>query len=172
LIDQLLDLTRLQANTLAIEPVERTLESVIDVARVQLEILTGEHNLRFNLPERLPLVLADAQRLAQVLVNLVGNAAKYSPAGTQITIEAQESGDVVQVSVRDEGPGIPEEAHDYVFEAFRQVEIPGVMRSRGAGLGLAISKAIIEGHGGSIWIDGENKSGATIVFTLPIARTE
>lgn len=167
LIDQLLDLTRLQANALTINPTRVTLADIIGIAAAQLEMLTHDHHLRLDLPDDLPAVQVDANRIAQVLVNLVGNAAKFSPKDSEITVQARPLGGSLEVRVSDQGPGIPASAHEQVFEAFRQIDNTGVPRD-GAGLGLAISRALIEGHGERIWIDPDAQTGAVIVFTLPL----
>jgi PAS domain S-box-containing protein len=169
LIDQLLDLTRVHANTLTITPVVCAFASVIDVARAQLDTLTREQNLVVHIPNPLPQVRVDAQRIAQVLVNLVSNAAKFSPPNTEIRVEARALDHFVEVRVCDHGLGIPAEAREYVFEAFRQIEGHGIQR-KGAGLGLAISKALIEGHGGHIRIDDDPAYSTVIAFMLPTAE--
>lgn len=174
LVDHLLDLSRLQAGTLRIDSKPEQVSAILEVARPQLETLAKEHHLEVDLPPDLALVQADKQRAAQVIVNLVSNAAKYTPPGGEIQISARgcENGaSCVRFSVRDEGPGIPFEARDKVFEAFRQLNTRASLASDGAGLGLAICKGIVEAHGGDIWIEDTQAPGATISFTLPIAET-
>ncbi len=168
LVDQLLDLSRLQSGTLRIEPESVTFETIFDTALTQLHTLTAHHELHIDLPPKLPPLLADPQRIAQVLVNLVGNAVKFSPAGTPITITVMQHDAAVQVDVCDQGVGIPAEDHEKVFEAFRQLERRGLGYHPGAGLGLAICKSIIEAHGGSIWIQ-DQAVGTTMSFRLPMS---
>jgi PAS domain S-box-containing protein len=170
LIEQLLDLSRLQAGNLRIAPNPQGVFDIMDDARAQLETLSVAHRLIARVPDDLPLVMADPVRVSQVLVNLVGNAVKYGPLETPIIISAAKQDDRVKISVSDSGPGIPPEARDYVFEAFRQVERTGAQK--GAGLGLAICKGLIEAHGGDIWIDESSSGGTTISFTLPIATPD
>jgi K+-sensing histidine kinase KdpD len=100
-------------------------------------------------------------------MNLVENAAKYSPPGTSISLTAQEKAEYVQVDLSDEGPGIPSEHRDSVFEPFRRLNKR--TDQHGFGLGLAICKGLIEAHGGRIWINEPQRVGTTISFTLPIA---
>ncbi|HEY3341957.1 MAG TPA: ATP-binding protein, partial [Anaerolineae bacterium] len=113
--------------------------------------------------------LADQQRIAQVVTNLVGNAVKYTPPDTSILISATRIGDYVRVDVRDEGPGIPPEEKPYLFQPFRRGNAEFVRKSKGSGLGLAISKGLVEAHGGKIWVQDHAGPGTIISFTLPIA---
>ncbi len=164
LVEQLLEVSRLQSGTLRMERSRITLDEALAVADAQLQMLIDRHVLEVNFPDDLPAVDADAQRIAQVFVNLVSNAVKYSPPGSHITLSACRGSDgTVRVEVSDEGPGIPPEARDLVFEAFRQIERDG---SQGAGLGLAICKGLIEAHGGRIWVVDDPPPGATLAFTL------
>ncbi|MFO7322338.1 MAG: ATP-binding protein [Chloroflexota bacterium] len=171
LVEQLLDLARLEAGTLRIEAEAHSLEKIFELAAPQLVVVTSEHKLEIAPVSQLPAVLADPLRIAQVLVNLVNNAAQSAPAGTVITIEAHARAGQIQIDVRDEGRGIPEDLRPFVFEAFRQGQ-DNVSKGKGMGLGLAICKGIVEAHGGSIWV-GENEGpGAVISFTLPVAVEE
>jgi two-component system sensor histidine kinase KdpD len=169
LIEQLLDLSRLEAGTLRIAPKPQTLEHVITTALAQLQAITANHQLMLNVPRDLPLIRADAERISQVLTNLVGNSARYSPAQTTITVTAQRANGMVQIDVTDQGPGIPRQARARIFEPFEQVERPPTNRTGGAGLGLAICKGLIEAHGGRIWVQDRLEPGTTISFTLPVA---
>jgi PAS domain S-box-containing protein len=166
LVDQLLDLSRFQSGTLQIEPVAQPIETIINLANPELENLTEERHLVIYIAKNLPPVLADTQRIAQVLINLVANAVKFSPLNTHITIVASQLGDRVQIDVSDEGLGIPGDQRLSVFEAFRQNERKSPNDSQGAGLGLAICKAIVEAHHGEIWIQ-DKVIGTTISFNLP-----
>jgi signal transduction histidine kinase len=168
LVEQILDLARLQAGTLRIEMKTQTLHDIFALASVQLGIITSEHTLDVAAADTLPVVHADPQRIAQVLVNLVANAVRYSPTGTRIEVRAQTDGDLVRVDVHDQGHGIPPEVRPFVFEAFRQGTETGSSR-KGAGLGLAICKGIIDNHGGNIWINDTEGPGTTVSFALPIA---
>jgi two-component system sensor histidine kinase KdpD len=145
LIEQLLDLSRLQAGTLSIVPVPVELSAILADAAPQLEILTRKHILQTDIPERIPSLRVDRRRVVQVLVNLVDNAVTYSPVGTEICVSAHQQGDFVRVAVADQGPGIPQEERQHVFEAFQQL----AHSSKGAGLGLAICKGLVEAHSGT-----------------------
>lgn len=170
LVEQLLDLSRLQAGALRIEAIPQPFEALLDAAQVQLQTITQQHQLVMHIPNNLPPIIVDTQRVAQVLVNLVGNAAKFSPQESEITIKASDVGDYIQIDVSDGGIGIPLAERDTVFEAFRQVERKTAHQRLGAGLGLAICKGIIEAHGGRIWIEPQTV-GTTISFILPVVAT-
>lgn len=167
LIEQLLDISRLQAGVMWVNRKPQQFSQIVAQAESQLHNLTNEHRLQLNVPPDLPLVNIDEQRITQVLTNLVDNAAKYSPTGTQIRVDAHSEDGFVQVDVSDEGEGIPPEDHASVFEAFRQIHRRP--SQKGAGLGLAISKGLVEAHGGRIWIQEKPTSGTTVSFTLPVA---
>ena len=168
MIDQLLDLSRLEAGMLNIRPVPRTMDSIVATAMKQLQAITPDHLLRIDVPDTLPKVRADSQRIAQVLTNLVGNAAKYSPANTQITLTAFQTSKDVQVNVSDQGPGISTEDRAQIFEPFQRGHSTPVRRTKGSGLGLAVCKGLIEAHGGHIWIQDPDSPGTTVSFTLPV----
>ena len=168
LISQLLDLSRIESGKLSIAPQPQRLDDIIGEASAQLQMLANEHQLRVNLAPDLPPVMADRRRVTQVLANLVHNAGKYAPNGTDIGIDAWLQGDRVAVSVSDEGPGIPVEQHDRIFEPFARLhEDDGT--TPGSGLGLPICKGIVEAHGGAIWVTGDSRAGTTVTFTLPRA---
>ncbi len=167
LIEQLLDLSRMEAGILRITPIKVSLSEVLESAYPQLQALTTEHELLIDVPPEMPLILADAQRIAQVITNLVNNAAKFSPAQTKITILARDLGQEIIVSITDEGRGIPAKDRQRVFAAFRQLENGGDNRSKGAGLGLAICKGLVEAHKGRIWVEDRDGPGTVISFTLP-----
>jgi two-component system, OmpR family, sensor histidine kinase KdpD len=169
LIEQLLDLSRLEAGTLRITPKPQTLERVIATALAHMQTITVDHQLTLNVPPGLPHIRADAERIGQVLTNLVGNAARYSPAQTTITVAAQHVQGMLQIDVTDQGPGIPPQARARIFEPFEQLERPPATHTGGAGLGLAICKGLVEAHGGRIWVQDRLEPGTTISFTLPVA---
>jgi signal transduction histidine kinase len=167
LIDQLLDLSRLQSGALSIQPDIYAFDDVLDAAIVHLEVVTENHDLVLAIEDDLPRINVDTERVAQVLVNLVDNAAKYCPVHTTITVSARAIPDAVQVDVADQGPGIREDVRERVFEAFQQ---GGKSKSgQGFGLGLAICRGIIAAHGGHLWVDPTYQGGTRMSFTLPAA---
>ena len=121
------------------------------------------------MPEALPQPLADAGKTQRVLANLVDNALKFSPEGGQVTVRvAYHAPDILAVAVSDNGPGIPEEYREKVFERFSQV--PGLHGRRGgSGLGLTFCRLVIEAQGGKIWVETDPGGGSVFVFTLPVA---
>jgi signal transduction histidine kinase len=111
-------------------------------------------------------VTGDARRVRQVIFNLLSNAVKFTPAGGAVEIRAAHVDGEVRVTVTDTGPGIAREDHERIFEEFQQTAA-GVEQREGTGLGLALSKRLVELHGGRIWVDSELGRGSTFVFTLP-----
>jgi signal transduction histidine kinase len=172
LIDHLLDLTRLEAGMLPISLAPHSLDHIIKDVQPQFNALTRAQEILLRLPANLPLVLVDAKRIAQVLVNLIRNACAYAPEGTQITLSAQVLGGYVQVDVTDQGPGIPPSERKRVFDAFRRGEREEKSSTPGAGLGLAICKRLVEAHGGRIWVKKKSTPGATLSFTIPLAPVQ
>jgi signal transduction histidine kinase len=118
--------------------------------------------------QAVPLV-ADGDRIVQVLLNLVGNAIRHSPPGSTVSVTAGQRGDRVVFQVSDRGPGIPVYNLESIFEAFQQADAPDTRTKGGLGLGLYISRKIIEAHGGRIWAESTPGEGATFTFTLPLA---
>jgi PAS domain S-box-containing protein len=171
LVEQLLDLSQLQVGALKISPRAESSNVIIEASRAELEALAKDHRLTIEIAPDVTPVMADPQRIAQVITNLVNNAAKYSPANSAIRLMVSQAGEFVQYDVGDEGMGIEPEDRTAVFEAFRQVERKGEGHLKGAGLGLAICKGIIEAHGGKIWIQDQSAPGTTISFTVPIVSS-
>lgn len=121
---------------------------------------------------RLPFVVfADRDKVVQILMNLVGNALKFTPPHGRVTIAIDHTGDEwVRLSVADTGPGIPPEEAAKIFDKFYQMEQSNKQKAQGTGLGLAISKALVEMHGGKIWIEAGIDGGSIFSFTLPARR--
>src|SRR5262249_28298231 len=115
----------------------------------------------------LPRAHGDGRRMTQVLINLVGNAIKFTDTGS-VSIAAWASGDAITVAVRDSGPGISEADHVRIFQEFQQADFAILREKGGTGLGLTISKRIVELHGGRIWVESTAGQGATFLFTVPL----
>ncbi|HEX7090884.1 MAG TPA: GAF domain-containing sensor histidine kinase [Longimicrobiales bacterium] len=165
LIADLLDVARLEAGTF---PLECGPVASLDVAREALELHRGQaekedERLVAALPERLPDVWADRDRLLQVFSNLLGNAIKFTPKGGRIELGAEAAGEHIRFWVRDTGSGIPADQLPHVFDPFWQAK----RRHGGAGLGLAIARGIVEAHGGRIRVESEPGVGTTVWFTIP-----
>jgi two-component system sensor histidine kinase VicK len=119
----------------------------------------------------LPPIPVDRDRINQVFDNLLGNAIKFSPRGGIITIDVQDAGEMILVSVADTGVGIPVDKLERVFDRFFQVDGSATRRFSGAGLGLAIARRIVEAHGGRIWVESEADKGSVFKFTVPKTQT-
>ena len=173
LVSDLLDMSRMEAGNLnsAFESVD--LAEVIDSILSVHPSLASKHVVTCNVPDDLPNVSADPDRLRQALLNLLSNATRYSQRGTVVTIEAdviEEPDDPrVCISVKDEGIGISDEDKVRVFSRFVMLEKPN-WTTKGTGLGLYITKGIVESHGGRIWVESEPGSGSTFRMTLLPAR--
>jgi signal transduction histidine kinase len=126
--------------------------------------------LTVNVEGDVPQVMADSDRIGQVLANLLTNANKYAPEGAQVRLTAERVGEEVEFAVADDGPGLSEEALDQVFERFWRTETGETQTVGGTGLGLAIAKSLVELHGGAISADSRPGKGATFRFVLPVAR--
>ena len=168
LIQDLLDVTRVETGRLVIEPIPLRLASLLESAIETLRPLVEEAGLKLEeeFASDLPSVAADEQRIAQVLSNLVGNAIKATPRGGKVTIAAHRDNGGVQVLVRDTGVGIAREQLAHIFDRFWQSSQSSI-RTRGAGLGLAIARGIVEAHGGQLVADSEVGKGSTFTLTLP-----
>ncbi|MGD8462388.1 MAG: ATP-binding protein [Anaerolineae bacterium] len=172
LISNLLDMSRVEAGTLRVEPEEIDLGLLITETADEFQRMTRSHHIQTRLPRQGRLVLADPRRARQVLRNLVENAVKYSPNGGQIAITAQQLDTHMQTSVADEGIGIEPAQLSRIFDRFYQVDSASTRKVGGSGLGLSICKAIIEAHGGQIWAESEPGVGSTFTFTVPLAHEE
>jgi two-component system sensor histidine kinase KdpD len=140
-------------------------ELIVDV-RARLAPRTRSHPLTITVEPDLPLLRFDYVQIAQVLVNLIENAVKYTPDGTPIVVAAHQIPGAIEISVHDDGPGIPPEHQLRLFEKFYRAYAPTA--APGASIGLAISKGLVEAHGGHIWVESEPGSGTTFRFTLPL----
>ncbi|HEX2081393.1 MAG TPA: ATP-binding protein [Longimicrobium sp.] len=164
----LLDVAAIEAGRLSIEPMEADLGAVVEEVMGTVAAAAQEKGLRMDasVPADLPAVWADAERIQQLLGNLVGNAVKFTPEGGAVEVRCAMEDGLVRVSVADTGPGMPPEQLPHVFDRFWQARST---RRAGAGLGLAIAKGIVEAHGGEIGVRSEPGQGATFTFTLPVA---
>jgi two-component system sensor histidine kinase KdpD len=166
LVNNLLDMARIQSGEVKLNRQWQPFEEVVGSALRAAQAALARHPVNVRLPGDLPLVELDATLVERVLCNLLENAAKYTPPGTPVTLSAAVAGPMLQVTVRDAGPGIPPGQEETIFEKFtrgaRESATPGV------GLGLAISRAIVEAHRGRIWADNDPAGGARFRFTLPL----
>jgi K+-sensing histidine kinase KdpD len=167
LVDDLLMISRLEANALEVRKKKNRLCDVIAAVKDRLDNLTVKHHLHIDIPEDLPPVKIDEGRISEVLTNLVENAVKFSEDNTNIHVKAIHKNKEVIISVADEGIGISPELHQRIFERFFQGDGRKAGRRKGTGLGLAICQGIIEAHGGKIWVESKPEHGAKFSFSLP-----
>ena len=167
LVNDLLELARLENSNFRIERQTVSLREIIDSNIRQLSQLSNKHTLRTDIEAGLPNIEADPDRLSQVISNLVTNAIHYSPHGGEIAINAQHVGNDVRVVVRDHGIGIPSDRRDRIFEKFYRVGDAQTRRVSGTGLGLAICHDLVQAHGGKLWVESVEGSGSSFYFTLP-----
>jgi PAS domain S-box-containing protein len=167
LIDSLLEASRIQAGGLKLQLTDvdlpRLAEKIVDGFRTQTNI----HSFELDFQADLPLVWGDPERLREVLSNLVSNAVKYSPDGGTVWVGGRVDGNGATVYVADQGIGIPPEEQARIFDRFHRVETGLHRRTEGTGLGLYLVKAIVEAHGGRVWVESAPGRGSIFMFTLP-----
>jgi signal transduction histidine kinase len=169
LINDVLDLSKIEAGQLVLELSDYCIRDIAQTVRSTLEPLAADKKLGFKLElsSELPAGHGDGRRLTQVLINLVGNAIKFTDVG-EVAIKAETNNGAFCVSVRDTGPGISAADQAKLFQEFQQADNAITRKKGGTGLGLAISKRIIEMHGGRIWVESQPGKGSTFAFTLPV----
>ena len=169
LINDVLDLSKIEAGQLVLELSDYSVQDIAQTVRSTLEPLAADKKLAFKVEvaPQLPPGRGDGRRLTQVLINLVGNAIKFTDAG-EIAIKAEANNGSFHVSVRDTGPGISAADQARLFQEFQQADNAITKKKGGTGLGLAISKRIVEMHGGKIWVELQVGKGSTFSFTLPV----
>ncbi|MEA2621809.1 MAG: two-component system, OmpR family, phosphate regulon sensor histidine kinase PhoR [Chloroflexota bacterium] len=173
MVTELLDLSRMeQAATNNLNLGQLAIAPVLRAAIERLRTFADRHGvaLRLELPEPdgLPPIVGDDERLSQLLVNLLHNALKFSPAGGEVVVGAVRDGEDIVVSITDQGPGIPRAEQDRVFERFYKVDKARVRGVGGTGLGLSIARHIAEAHGGRLWVESEEGRGSTFSLALPV----
>jgi signal transduction histidine kinase len=165
MIEDLLDASRLQAGGLTPNLSDFSLPALVERLVERFRTQTDHHTFVVDFPAKFPVTMADENRISQVLSNLLSNAIKYSPGG-EIRIGGQVRPEQVIVTVSDQGPGIDPADIPYIFDRFYRSD-QAVRKTKGAGLGLYLAKAVIEAHGGRIWVDPLPGSGARICFSIP-----
>ena len=171
LINEILDLSKVEAGRLELEIEKAAITDVLEAAANTLKALAAkkEIELQIKVDGHIPRIPMDSARIRQVVLNLVGNAIKFTPERGQVRLRANILDEVVRVEVEDTGPGILMEDHERIFLEFEQARI-GETKSKpeGTGLGLALAKKLIEMHGGKIWVESEVGEGSRFYFTLPV----
>jgi signal transduction histidine kinase len=166
MIENLLDASRFQAGGISLKRTDLSLVDLTEQQAERFQTQTDKHDIRVNFPDEFPAVVGDQDRLTQVVDNLISNAIKYSPEGGEIIIEGQLQPEHIIVCVSDSGIGISPGDMPHVFDRFYRTT-EATRKTKGAGLGLYLTRAIIEAHGGRIWIDPKRKVGTEICFSLP-----
>jgi two-component system sensor histidine kinase KdpD len=166
LVNNLLDMARIESGDVKLRREWYSVEEIVGSALKAARSALTDQRIEVALPPDLPLVELDATLIERVLYNLLENAGKYTPAGTIIRIAAETSGNQLLVTVSDNGPGVREAQRETIFEKFTRGSRESV--TPGVGLGLAISRAIVEAHRGRIWVEVNAGAGARFCFTLPL----
>ncbi len=168
LIDHLLDMSRLEAGLFRLDIAPTRIANLLHDATAEAELRSPEHRVRAELKRELPTLMVDGRRIRQVLDNLLDNATKYSQKGTEIVVGTEAKAQELEISVSDQGIGIPATEIDKVFDRMYRIEQRLSQDPGGVGLGLALCKALVEAHGGRIWVESTVGKGSTFYFTLPI----
>jgi two-component system, NtrC family, sensor kinase len=173
LINDILDLSKVEAGQVELEVTSFSLKEAIDrgVVMIRERALKNGVELGLEAHPEVELVEGDERRIQQVIFNLLSNAVKFTPEGGRVDVSTAVDNGEVQVAVCDTGPGIATEDQERIFEEFQQTDV-GAEQREGTGLGLALSKRLIELHGGRIWVESEVGEGSTFVFTLPVRVNE
>jgi signal transduction histidine kinase len=169
LINTVLDIAKIESGQFTLNMQEYSIETVVETVRVATESLAQNKKLALTtaVTKPLPIGIGDEQRLTQVLLNLVGNAIKFTDTG-EVRVTAEAADGHFAIRVVDTGSGIPERERTRIFEQFHQVDDSNTKAKGGTGLGLAIAKQIVEMHGGRIWVDSTVGKGSTFQMELPI----
>lgn len=177
LINDILDLSKIEAGRMELEHEDVDVRNAVEQSLFFVREKAMKHSIRIDvvIEEGIRSVEADKMRLKQVLVNLLSNAAKFTPDGGSIVVSAKEVTDAgvrcIKFSVQDTGPGISERDKSKLFEPFQQLESIYEKKHEGTGLGLALCRRIVKGHGGRIWVESEVGKGSTFSFTIPLEKT-
>jgi signal transduction histidine kinase len=169
MIDELIDLSRLDARSMVLRRVPTDVAALLREIGADFQEEFRRRELRFSLrlPPNLPPLVCDPDKLRQVFTNLVGNALKFSPDGGEIELGAEDRGEEFLLTCRDTGIGIPAAERERIFEKFYQVDSSATRRFGGAGLGLSIVREIVLLHGGQIWVESTPGHGSTFFVSLP-----
>jgi len=177
ILNNLLDLSRIEYGKIDIKSEELELRGIIEFILSSLKPQADEKSIQLNveISKELPPIYGDRGKIEQILTNLVGNAIKFTPEGGEVSVLSKPfhaDGNMVAISVRDSGIGIPEDQQEKVFEKFYQVNGSLHRLTSGTGLGLAITKGLVEANDGTIWVESQVGKGSTFTFTLPVSKGE
>lgn len=166
LINELLDIDKLESGNLQLFLSDCELQPILTRAKEAVSVIAENRKIKLEMTDFNPVVSADADRVVQILINLLGNAVKYSPDDGTIKIDAIDEKAYIRIDIIDQGPGIPKKDKRMIFERFKQIEGDEYKRAASSGLGLAICKSLVESHGGIIGVDSEVGKGSRFYFTL------
>jgi signal transduction histidine kinase len=167
LIGDVLDTSRIEAGTFSYTFGDVDIARIVRDAVAVASVGQDEVRIRAEVAEPLPPIRGDAERLRQVVSNLIDNAVKYSPSGEEVEISAARENGALRITVRDRGAGIPYDQQRIIFEKFGRAEVPGASKP-GTGLGLFIARSIAEAHGGSLDVESQPERGTAFTLTLPL----
>ncbi|AFY57849.1 signal transduction histidine kinase [Rivularia sp. PCC 7116] len=173
LVNDILDFAKLKNQGLELQQKAVGIHSLVDVVLTFSQSLVGKKELQLinSVPDNLPLAYADEHRLEQILFNIIGNSIKFTESG-RVEVVASEDKGKLTITISDTGIGIPPEKHEKIFESFEQADGSTSREYGGTGLGLAVTKQLVELHGGTIWVDSEVGKGSSFSFTLPVINTK
>jgi len=166
MVDDLLDATKLQSGDVILKKSQIDVPNLVEAQIRRFSPETAHHQIRMEMSENFPVIVADEERLKQLFTNLIANALKYSTGG-EITIRGQELDKEIMVCISDKGKGFDPKDIPFVFDRFYRSD-KDAKSTKGTGLGLYLCKSIVLAHGGRIWIDEEYKEGARVCFSLPV----
>lgn len=168
LISDLLNVSRIEAGrALDLNPVEVNLPDIVEKVVAAQKSYTNKHEFAIDLDSNIPSIVADTDKVDQILTNLTNNAVKYSPNGGTITVTGKLVDGVVRMAVVDQGMGIPKEHLPKVFDRFHRIDNRDTRKVGGTGIGLYLVKHLVEAHGGKIWVESEVGKGSSFIFELP-----
>jgi ABC-type amino acid transport substrate-binding protein/nitrogen-specific signal transduction histidine kinase len=171
LVENLLELSRFQAQQLALYTEPTDAKTLVIETLNKIKRQAPSQKFSTSVPENLPLIHADPLRIERILYNLLENATKYSPPGSQIKVTAKAEPEFMVIGVSDQGKGLTPIEQARLFSPFQRLENSRLDRARGAGLGLMVCKRLVEAHGGQIWVESKKGKGSTFFFTLPYRKS-
>ena len=171
LLGNLLELSRARANRLVLYAEAISIRKVILDTVEEIKHQSSAHQFTMDIPRKLPPVYADQLRLERVLYNLLDNAVKYSPQGSEVRVSAKPGKEQLVIGVSDQGPGISLSDQAKLFRPFQRLEESRLERAGGVGLGLLVCRRLVEAHGGRIWVESEPRRGSTFFFTIPLSHS-
>ena len=171
LVDNLLDTSRMEAGLLKLEKRSTSVAKLVKAITNEAEVRAKGHQILTRMDKDIPDIGIDAKRIRQVMDNLINNAIKYSPEGTRVTVAVENKDNEILLSVSDQGPGIPPEEVNNVFDRMYRIEQRLYSGVDGLGLGLYICRRLVEAHGGQIWVESTLGKGSTVFFTLPLENS-